>query len=76
MVNLQVAGAGESLYESIEVGPKTASAMSSLSGLAALAQTTSCNYIYPVLISKHALPPLPRRIKNLFPSVQLHIVAK
>lgn len=52
MVNLQVAGAGESLYESIEVGPNTASAMSSLSGLAALAQITSCNYIYPVLIRK------------------------
>lgn len=52
MAILQVAGAGESLYESIEVGPNTASAMSSLSGLAALAQITSCNYIYPVLIRK------------------------
>ena len=27
--------------------------MSSLAGLAALAQTTSCNYIYPVLIREY-----------------------
>lgn len=46
----KVAGAGESLYEALENGPSTASGMTSLSGLAALAQITGCNYIYPVLI--------------------------
>lgn len=46
----KVAGAGESLYEALEDGANTASGVSSLSGLAALAQITGCNYIYPVLI--------------------------
>ncbi|KAL3151492.1 hypothetical protein ABBQ38_012492 [Trebouxia sp. C0009 RCD-2024] len=50
----KVAGAGESFYESVELGPSTASGMASLSGLAALAQMTSCNYIYPVLIQSQA----------------------
>lgn len=49
---LQVAGAGESLFEALEKGPSTGSGMSSLAGLAALAQTVGCNLIYPVLIRK------------------------
>ena len=49
---LQVAGAGESLFEALEKGPNTGSGMSSLAGLAALAQTVGCNLIYPVLIRK------------------------